>query len=96
MYWYGFWSNVETKPRMNAMSLTTTGRRLKAELSSTITQLAQLCPACQGNPDDCPLHRLRQMKSVGRRKWLNALAQEDLVYLVSYHQVCLFTKLTIG
>ena len=81
---------------MNARSIKAASRRLKAELSAMLSPLARVCPAGQGNPDDCPLYRLRKMKSASRKHWLDALGKDDLVYLANYHHVCLFTKLEMS
>ncbi len=63
------------------------------ELRATLLTLSVACPVDECNPEDCPLFALRQMRPKEREQWFNALAEEDLVYLATYHHVCLNTKL---
>ena len=62
-------------------------------LRANLLPLTEACPVDQGNPPDCPLHNLRQMKPAVRFAWINNLPEEDLGYLVSYHQICANQKL---
>lgn len=69
-----------------------TGRELK----EFVAALAVDCPVGHSNPEDCPLHDLREQKMPARLKWLQALGEDDLQYLAAYHQVCLNTKILNG
>jgi hypothetical protein len=70
-------------------------RRRKERLRAHLRPLVSCCPAgAERNPDDCPLHELRKMEFSQRRKWFNALAEDDLSYLAAYHDVCLHLKLS--
>lgn len=62
------------------------------ELRDFVLALAECCPLDRCNPPDCPLYQLRKRKMAERLKWLQALDEDDVVYLTSYHYVCLTTK----
>ena len=65
----------------------------KHELRKQLSELADACPLHQANPEDCPLFPLRQMKPAKRLRWFNALSEDDLAYLATYHHVCFATNL---
>ncbi|MCX6895456.1 MAG: hypothetical protein NTZ16_08180 [Verrucomicrobia bacterium] len=67
--------------------------KTRAELESVALELIVACPLDSSNPQNCPLRQLREQPLTERVRWLRALADEELAYLVSYHQVCLNTKL---
>ncbi|MCX6914986.1 MAG: hypothetical protein NT167_18365 [Verrucomicrobia bacterium] len=64
----------------------------KNELRANLLALSEACPSDDANPEDCPLFLLRKMKPRNRLQWLNALTDNDLVYLATYHRVCFTTK----
>ena len=66
------------------------------ELRAELVNLAKACPVDQCNPEDCPLFTLRQMEVEERMRWVNALEEDDLVYLATYHHVCLAIRLHCG
>ena len=68
----------------------------KEELRANLLELTEACPFHHANPEDCPLFLLRKMKLRERLKWFNALTENDLVYLATYHRVCFTTKLECG
>ncbi len=68
----------------------------KRALRHELLALVSACPFHHANPEDCPLFTLRQMEPQLRSQWLEALSAADLSYLISYHQVCLATKLSRG
>jgi hypothetical protein len=65
------------------------GSSAEKELRADLLHLAKACPFDGTNPWDCPLFPLRKMKPRKRAEWFNSLSEADLVYLASYHQVCL-------
>jgi len=64
----------------------------KKELRAAVLELAECCPVTQCNPNDCPLFSLRKMTRRKRLQCLNALAEDDVAFLVAYHHICLTTK----
>ena len=46
------------------------------------------CPL-GGNPDTCPLHKIRKLPVEKRVAWLNSLSDEEVVKLYNYHTRCL-------
>jgi hypothetical protein len=62
------------------------------ELRANLLALSEACPLDHCNPVDCPLFPLRQMKPGERLQWFHALDEADLVYLATYHHICLTTK----
>jgi hypothetical protein len=67
----------------------------KAELITAVLSLMEFCPVEDCNPDDCPLYNVRKLKHPQRNKWLSALGEDDLAYLLAYHDVCLNLKMGI-
>ena len=68
-------------------------KQARKELQERLFELTKACPVDQCNPEDCPLFSLRELKPSQRKQWFNALSEDDLVYLVSYHYVCVSTRL---
>lgn len=68
-------------------------RRKRNELLANLSELSKACPFHQHNPEDCPLFPLRRLNAAKRQAWFNALSEEDLAYLATYHHVCLRLKL---
>ena len=66
------------------------------ELRANLLELTEACPFHDANPEDCPLFLLRKMKPRNRLQWFNALTENDLVYLATYHRVCFATKVESG
>jgi len=65
----------------------------KGLLLAGLIHLVKDCPVDGCNPKDCPLHKVRKMKMPMRLKWFKALSEDDLIYLATYHHVCINTKL---
>jgi hypothetical protein len=68
----------------------------RSELRANLLELVEACPFHRSNPEDCPLFPLRKMRPARRLQWFNALSQDDLDYLASYHHVCLNVQLESG
>lgn len=62
------------------------------KLRANLRSLVEFCPVDKSNPKDCPLYLLRQMEHPQRLEWFDALSKDDLVYLATYHHICLNTK----
>ena len=65
----------------------------KKALRDNLVALLEVCPFHRSNPEECPLFELRKMKPAQRLQWFDALAEDDLVYLATYHHICLSTKM---
>jgi hypothetical protein len=70
----------------------TVPRERPDELRASILKLSDACPFHLANPQDCPLSPLRKLKPAKRVEWVNALSEDDLIYLTLYHRVCLRIK----
>jgi len=81
---------------MAATASKTTGHHPEARLSANLLSLTKICPVSGNNPEDCPLHQLRQLKPQQRVQWIQALEASDLTYLLHYHHICQFTKLELN
>jgi hypothetical protein len=81
------WLNKNSRVFMNSMP-----DEQKKELRANLLELTEACPFHHANPEDCPLFRLRKMKPRKCLQWFNALTENDLAYLASYHRVCFATK----
>ena len=81
------WLNKNSRVFMNSMP-----DEQKKELRANLLELTEACPSHDANPEDCPLFLLRKMKPRKRLHWFNALTDNDLVYLATYHRVCFTTK----
>jgi len=62
--------------------------KTKTALRNNALRLAKHCPVDQTNPDDCPLHGVRQQGPARSCQWINALTGDDLGYLSAYHAIC--------
>ena len=92
-----------TWPVSGLMSATRMARKkIKAlhdqenELRANLLRLSEVCPFHLANPEDCQLFPLRRMEPTKRLQWVNALSESDLVYLTTYHRVCLRIKMESG
>ena len=65
---------------------------LAPELRAGLLALTVDCPFDHCNPADCPLFEFRQLQPRLRRQWIRALTEADLVYLATYHHICLAIK----
>ena len=65
--------------------------RQREALLAQVLSLSRSCPFHRCNPPDCPLYEVRKLKRAERVKWLSALAESDLSYLIAYHSICLAT-----
>jgi hypothetical protein len=61
-------------------------------LNHQLEQFVPTCPWAQGNPNECPLYKLRKKSARTVAKWIDGLTIGDKEYLVLYHQCCLATK----
>lgn len=73
----------------------TTSQLQKDELRVNLISLTEACPLDKCDAEDCPLYALRKMKPRQRLQWFNALTEDDLIYLATYHHICLTTKLAL-
>jgi hypothetical protein len=80
---------------MDTAALKTVSQRGTDELRANLFSLAQACPVDKLNPADCPLYLLRKMKPRQQRQWFNALNEDDLVFLATYHHVCMNIKVAL-
>jgi hypothetical protein len=72
--------------------MATISHPLKDKLRANLRSLVEFCPVDESNPKDCPLYLIRQMKHSQRLELFDALNEDDLVYLATYHHICLNTK----
>ena len=77
---------------MDTAALKKTSPQEINQLRISLLSLTETCPVDECNPEDCPLHLLRKMNSGQRLHWFNALEENDLVYLATYHHVCMNIK----
>ncbi len=68
-------------------------RQQRTEMLDNLLSLAVSCPVDHCNPDNCPLHNIRKMDLGQRLEWFRGLTDEELMYLSSYHFVCLKHRL---
>lgn len=61
-------------------------------LQAGVMELMGNCPFHQANPEDCPLHAVRELPPRQRSQWINRLTEADLDYLTAYHHICLKIK----
>ncbi len=80
---------------MDTAALKTLCQRGKDELRASLLSLTKACPVDECNPKDCPLYSLRKMELMQRLQWFNALNEDDLVYLATYHHVCMNIKVAL-
>ena len=80
---------------METAALKTASQRGTDELRANLLSIARACPVDERNPEDCPLYLLRKMKPRQQGQWLNALNEDDLVFLATYHHVCMNIKVAI-
>jgi hypothetical protein len=73
-----------------------TSEERKNQLRANLLELSGNCPFHHDNPEDCPLFLLRKMRPQKRLQWFNALSEDDLAYLATYHRVCFATKVDTG
>lgn len=73
--------------------MNTVDQQQRAEMLDNLLNLAVNCPVDHCNPVNCPLHDIRKLELGRRLEWFKALTDEDLVYLNSYHFVCLKNRL---
>lgn len=73
----------------------TFNQHLKEEFRDELLPLAEVCPVTESNPEDCPLYLVRKLNPLQRFQWFDALGENGLAYLASYHQICLTTKLAL-
>ncbi|MEI6786384.1 MAG: hypothetical protein WCQ21_36365 [Verrucomicrobiota bacterium] len=66
------------------------------ELRASLLELSEACPFHLDNPEDCQLFPLRKLNARKRLQWVNALSESDLLYLTTYHRVCLKIKRKSG
>ncbi len=64
----------------------------RKEMLARVVALSVECPFDRSNPDVCPLHEVRKMERKKREAWIGALSDEDLKYVLTYHEICLATK----
>jgi hypothetical protein len=62
--------------------------KAKKALRDSALSLTKHCPVDGTNPDDCPLHGVRQLGPVRSCQWIHDLTTDDLSYLNAYHAIC--------
>ncbi len=77
----------------DTISSRTSSQSRKDELRASLYSLAETCPVEECNLEECPLFKVRKMKRMERLMWFDALNEQDLVYLNTYHHICLNSKL---
>jgi hypothetical protein len=77
-------------------AMNSTSRARCEALRASLLALSEHCPYDDCNPADCPLFELRKMNPEERVKWFSALSEDDLVYLSTYHHVCLSMRIQSG
>jgi hypothetical protein len=60
----------------------------KTALRDNALRLTKHCPVDHTNPDDCPLHGVRQLGPARSCQWIDELSGDDLSYLNAYHAIC--------
>jgi hypothetical protein len=80
---------------MDTAALKTVSQRGTDELRANLFSLTEACPVDKRNPEDCPLYLLRKMKPRQQGRWLIALNEDDLVFLATYHHVCMNIKVAL-
>ena len=80
---------------MDTAALKTASQRGENVLRADLLSLIKSCPVNENNPKDCPLYPLRMMKPRQRLQWFNTLNKADLVYLASYHHVCMNIRVAL-
>jgi len=65
------------------------------KLRAEVISLGQFCPIDECNPEDCPLYDFRRLKHPEQMLWLNGLSQDELAYLIAYHQIYLNTQIAL-
>ena len=75
------------------MTVNPKSEKAKAALRDSALSLTQHCPVDESNPDDCPLHGVRQLGPVRSCQWIRELSEDDLGYLNAYHNVCAAIKI---
>jgi len=80
---------------MDTAALITVSQRGKDELRANLLSLTKICPVDECNPEDCPLYLLRKMEPMQRLQWFNALDEDDLAYLATYHHICMNIKVAL-
>jgi len=65
----------------------------RSEILDNLISAAVSCPVDHCNPVDCPLHELRKLELGRRLEWFRVLTDDELVYLNSYHFVCMQNRL---
>ena len=61
-------------------------------IKAHIFGLTVACPYAGGNPNDCPLHEIRQLPLSERKVWVKDLTDEECRSYCEYHSHCLSTK----
>ncbi len=64
----------------------------RKELLDKVMLLSVECPLNRCNLDICPLYEVRKMERKARKAWIYALSDEDLRYVLTYHEVCMATQ----
>jgi hypothetical protein len=68
-------------------------RQQRTEMLDRLLSLAISCPVDQSNPANCPLCNVRKMDLGRRLEWFRSLTDDELVFLNSYHHVCMKHRL---
>jgi len=60
-----------------------------AALLKGLEPLLEACPSNDCNPEECPLHGVRELPRELRGEWLDGLTEDALEYLAAYCHCCL-------
>ena len=63
-----------------------------AQMKGRAAGLVISCPVTQDNPDDCPLHVVRQLPLGERYRWIGTLLPEQMKKLLDQHSECIVRK----
>jgi hypothetical protein len=61
----------------------------RAWLRILVTSQKTVCPYVQENPDECPLHALRDRPLLERVNWSESLSHLEVSRFMRYHTECL-------
>ena len=65
---------------------------IHSKLIAEVTGLSMHCPYDQGNPEHCPLHRIRLLPMPARIHWVRTCPDTDMRAIVQYHFNCIANK----
>jgi hypothetical protein len=88
-------SQIDRPPLRSSVQATEMNTNHRNQFLSIVLKLTVACPHDNSNPPYCPLHEVRKLSVEERMKWAEALSDEEMQYLGTYHQVCLQWRETV-